>query len=76
MDYKDLAEYLLQIYADYTEMYEDALRENSIFLHYYSGRADTAFMILQEKLEMQIDETETEYIARNSKYSVKVEKEK
>lgn len=68
-----MAEYLLQKYAEYSEKAADAKRRKDQFDYaYYDGKADLAFIILQERFGMTIRETDTEYIAENSVRSVRV----
>lgn len=59
-----MIEYLLKLYADYSEKRETAKVENDSYLTaYYDAKADLAHTILQECFGVSIDETETAYIA-------------
>ena len=60
-------EYLLRQYAEYSAKTDEYA--------YYSGKAEMAHNIINERFGMVIGETDTEYIAENSVCSVRVKRE-
>lgn len=68
-----MVEYLLKLYARYDQEAINAQEcEDDYEAMYYSGKADLAHTIIQERFGCQIKETDTEYRAYNRICSVRV----
>ena len=71
-----MVEYLLRKYAFFSLKLKSAIKNKSDFaMPYYCARLDQLEEIITDRFGMQIEETDTEYIAENSVCSVKVRKE-